>query len=199
MPKSARSKARPTSSKDNVKQKKATAKSNADAATNASVETSKTSVKAKKEHKPRPKSTSGKYKSVRHLLEMLFAKNKDLARDEAKAIVKKEFPDSKYLRTTKTHFSWYKSHIVGHGTFITIDPPAWTKGGPKVKKIQRKEKEEQQNSLPKQETITQKEEHDHGKEGQREDVQVSNEGSKGRVQGSKGRGKGKVRDRKGAS
>lgn len=97
----------------------------------------KAQVKSKVAAKEKSKSKSGKYKSVRHLLETLFFKNKELTKDEAKAVVKKEFPDSKYLRTTKTHFSWYKSHILNHREFVTIDPPSWAKGGPKIKVTKR--------------------------------------------------------------
>ena len=76
---------------------------------------------------------SKKFKSVRHLLETLFAKNKNTTKEEAKKAVKKSFPDSKYLRTAKTHYPWYKSHIVNHGEFVTIDPPKWAMGGPRIK------------------------------------------------------------------
>ena len=102
-------------------------------------------VSPKKQSKEQLKSKSGKYRSVRHLLETLFSKNKELTKEEARAAVKKEFPDSKYLRTTKTHFSWYKSHILNHREFVTIDPPSWAKGGPKIKISKRDAKDDGSN------------------------------------------------------
>lgn len=65
----------------------------------------------KKTRVQRAKSTSGKYKSVRHLMEVIFAKNADMAYDKIEAHVKKEFPSSKFQ---KTHYSWYKNQIISH-------------------------------------------------------------------------------------
>ena len=73
----------------------------------------------------RPKSVSGKYKSIYHLHEVLFSKNKDADFDTVFAVVKKEFPKSAYA---KNHFSWYKSHIVSHGEFRFEPMPKWSKG-----------------------------------------------------------------------
>lgn len=85
----------------------------------------------KKEHVQRPKSKSGKYVSTRNLMEHLFAKNKDLDKDVADKIVKREFPDGAYAKRVKkggSHFPWYKNHIVHRREFKTIDPPKWAKG-----------------------------------------------------------------------
>ena len=91
----------------------------------------KHSKKEKKERVARPKSVSGKYTSTRNLMEILFAKNKDLEKEVADKLVKKEFPDSGYAKRLKkggSHFPWYKSHIVHHLEFNTIDKPKWAKG-----------------------------------------------------------------------
>lgn len=91
----------------------------------------KHSKKEKKERVARPKSVSGKYTSTRNLMEVLFAKNKDLEKEVADKLVKKEFPDSGYAKRVKkggSHFPWYKSHIVHHLEFNTIDKPKWAKG-----------------------------------------------------------------------
>lgn len=81
--------------------------------------------KKKVKHIPRDKSTSGKYKSVRHLMEILFKKNKSITNEQAKKIVKKEYPNSKYLKSNTTHFPWYRTHIAHRGEFKTIEPPEW--------------------------------------------------------------------------
>lgn len=73
-------------------------------------------------------SVSGKYKSIRHLLENLFARNKDLTTELALPHVKKEFPKTGFVSSPSAHFAWYKSKIVSHREFTTIDPPAWAKG-----------------------------------------------------------------------
>lgn len=57
-------------------------------------------------------SKSGKFKSIRHLMENLLAKNKKLTFEKANESVLKEYPDSKF---NNVHFSWYKNKIVSHG------------------------------------------------------------------------------------
>lgn len=85
----------------------------------------KVEKKTKKTIGPRPKSTSGNYKSVRNLCEQQFAKNKDTSSDEMMKLVKKEFPTHKYC--ISNHYPWYKTHIVSRNEWTTIDPPAWSK------------------------------------------------------------------------
>lgn len=74
---------------------------------------------------PRPKSTSGNFKSVRNLIETTFAKNKDTSSDEMMKLVKKEFPTHKYC--ISNHYPWYKTHIVSRNEWTTVEPPAWSK------------------------------------------------------------------------
>jgi len=78
---------------------------------------------AKKERVPREQSKSGKYVSIRHLMETLFAKNQDLEKDAAIAAVKKEFPKAAFLANPGSHFGWYKSHIVSHGEYKHVEKP----------------------------------------------------------------------------
>jgi len=73
-------------------------------------------------------STSGNYKNIRHLMETLFAKDKGLTKEDAIKSVKKEFPESAFLEKTASHFGWYKNKIVSHNTWVSVEPPAWSKG-----------------------------------------------------------------------
>lgn len=109
----------------------------------AKKEASKKEVKKSKKEKKVAKtraSKDGKFKSVRHLMETLFAKNKNMEKEVADKMVAKEFPDSAWAKNLKkkdsigSHFPWYKNHIVSHREFTTIDVPAWAKGGAKIKK-----------------------------------------------------------------
>ena len=85
----------------------------------------------------KPECATGKFKSIRNLLETLFAKNKDLSKEDADVAVKKHFPKSQWVKVG-THFTWYKSHIVNRGEFLTITAPKWASGGAKIKKSTKK-------------------------------------------------------------
>lgn len=69
----------------------------------------------KKGGKPKKASTriskSGKFKSIRHLMETLLAKNKNLDYKKAEEAVLREYPNSKFKNT---HFGWYKNKIQTH-------------------------------------------------------------------------------------
>jgi hypothetical protein len=80
---------------------------------------------SKKVSTQRPKSKSGNYKNIRHLMESLFAKSKDLTVEAATKVVKKEFPISAF---NNAHYSWYKTHIVNKREFIHESVPKWAKG-----------------------------------------------------------------------
>lgn len=75
----------------------------------------KTEKKAK-----RPASTSGKYKNIRHLIESLFAGNKEISYEDTVKRVSAEFPESAYK---KTHYAWYKNKIVSHGEWKHVEKP----------------------------------------------------------------------------
>ena len=86
-------------------------------------------------------SKSGKYKSIRHLMEVLFFKDKELTKEEALKIVKKEYPGSGFAEERSNHFSWYHTHIVNLREFVVIEPPKWANGGgAKIKKRDHKKK-----------------------------------------------------------
>lgn len=77
-------------------------------------------------------SKSGKYKSVRHLVETIFARKKDTTAEAMEKEVKKEYPQSAF--TAKTHYPWYKTRIVNRREFVTdVKVPKWAKGGAKIK------------------------------------------------------------------
>ena len=88
----------------------------------------------KKTDKKSRASKSGKYKNIRHLMETLFAKKKDMELGDALPLIKKEFPNSAFTDNPNTHFAWYRSKIVSHREFTIVSAPAWAKGGAKVKK-----------------------------------------------------------------
>ena len=94
------------------------------------------SKKTKKTERKSRASKSGKFKSLRHMMEALFYKNQNLTSDEAMKNVKKEFPDSAYVKSN--HYPWYHTHIVNLREFTVIEPPKWAKG--KVAKIKKAEK-----------------------------------------------------------
>jgi len=56
-------------------------------------------------------SKSGKYSSIRNLMESLFAKNKEVSFEDALKTVKKEYPNSKF---NKQHFGWYRTQIISY-------------------------------------------------------------------------------------
>ena len=71
-------------------------------------------------------SVSGKYKSVRNMMEILFAENKDISEDDVWDILIEEYPESSWVVNDSNHYPWYKSTIVSNKEFTTIDPPKWT-------------------------------------------------------------------------
>ena len=76
----------------------------------------KTAKKAdKKGGKPKKASTriskSGKFKSIRHLMESLLSKTPKLEYKKAEEAVLREYPNSKFKAT---HFGWYKNKIQTH-------------------------------------------------------------------------------------
>lgn len=74
----------------------------------------------------RPKCKGGKYKSIRHLLESMFAKKEGLTREEADAAVKKFFPTSRWV-TFGSQWGSYNTRIHNRHEFVTMDPPKWAK------------------------------------------------------------------------
>lgn len=79
----------------------------------AAVTTTKKSAKtaAKKERKSRV-SKSGKFKSIRDLVESLIKKNKDMEFAVMEKEIKKEYPDSKF---NNKHYAWYRNDILVKG------------------------------------------------------------------------------------
>lgn len=57
-------------------------------------------------------SKTGKYTSIRHMMESLFRDDKELTFDKVIKVVKREYPNSAYNRN---HFSWYHNKIVSNG------------------------------------------------------------------------------------
>ncbi len=74
-------------------------------------------------------SKTGKYKSIRHLAEVLFSKNPDLSLARFKLEMKIEYPKSVGASTLKCYstFCWYKHHLVNKQNFKCIEKPAWAK------------------------------------------------------------------------
>ena len=56
-------------------------------------------------------SKSGKFTSIRNLMESLFAKNKEVKFEECLKIVGKEYPASKF---NKQHYGWYRTQIISY-------------------------------------------------------------------------------------
>jgi hypothetical protein len=71
-------------------------------------------------------STSGKYKSIRHLAEVLFAKNPDLTIEQWKKAMMKEYPKSESAGIKcYGHYCWYRHHLALQGRFRYIERPSW--------------------------------------------------------------------------
>jgi len=105
----------------------------------------KKSKKASKKEESTRESKTGKYTSFRHMVEAVFYKNREASVDDVIAIAKKEYPGCSFLtggRTSK-RFGWYKSHIVNHGEFTTVEAPKWAKGGAKIKKSKKASKKDE--------------------------------------------------------
>ena len=74
----------------------------------------------KKIKKQKNKSLSGKYTSLRNMVEILFAKNKNITYEEMAQLVKEEYPSSSFLNN-KGNYTWYKTTILT-GEWRTIKP-----------------------------------------------------------------------------
>lgn len=73
-------------------------------------------------------SASGKYKSIRHLAEVIFSKTPDLDVKKWQTIMKREYPKSESAGIKcYGHYCWYKHHIVSQGRFTFIPVPSWFK------------------------------------------------------------------------
>jgi indole-3-glycerol phosphate synthase len=96
---------------------------------------------AKKEVRSR-ESKTGKYQSMKHLAEALFAKNKELTREQFIAEVKKEYPNSPALENEarmQEHYGHYRHFVVNRQEFTIVPRPAWAKGArAKIKKATKK-------------------------------------------------------------
>ena len=60
----------------------------------------------------RPKSISGKHKTIRQLVEDLLDKNPEVTYEKMESAVLKEFPTSAFK---KTHYNWYMNKIIMNG------------------------------------------------------------------------------------
>lgn len=121
------------------KEKRALRKAEESKTEKKSKKSEKKSKKSKKEESTR-ESKTGKYTSFRHMVEAVFYKDKDAKVDDVIGIAKKEYPGCSFLTGGRTNkrFGWYKSHIVNHGEFTTVEAPKWAKGGAKIKKSSKK-------------------------------------------------------------
>ncbi len=73
-------------------------------------------------------SVSGTFKNIRHLLEEIFATNKNITRTEVIKQVKIEFPDSKLVTEDKpVNYAWYTNFIIKKKEFKYISAPKWAK------------------------------------------------------------------------
>jgi len=73
-------------------------------------------TKEKKGGKPKKVSTriskSGKYTSIRHMMEQILAKTPDITSEKVIPMVKKEYPNSAFK---PNHLAWYRGKIVKQG------------------------------------------------------------------------------------
>lgn len=67
-------------------------------------------------------SLSGKYKSVRNLIETLLDNNPKLTMTEAIKAVEVEYPNSAFMQDAYRQFAYYKSVILKGGAWLTITP-----------------------------------------------------------------------------
>lgn len=75
-------------------------------------------------------SKSGKYRSIRHLAECLFAEKSDLDLKSFKKAMKEEYPKSPSGGIScYNHFSYYRHKLVKQGLFQCIPVPEWYKQG----------------------------------------------------------------------
>ena len=54
-------------------------------------------------------SKSGKFKTIRHLVESVFKKKPGISYDSMEKFIMKEYPSSAF---NKSHFTWYKAKII---------------------------------------------------------------------------------------
>ncbi|HCJ52688.1 MAG TPA: hypothetical protein DHV25_03115 [Candidatus Kerfeldbacteria bacterium] len=75
-----------------------------------------------REYRPKPnKSTSGKYKNIRHLAECLFSENEDLSCPKFTLFLRSEFPGANALKL----FYAYKALLVKKRKFVYVPMPKW--------------------------------------------------------------------------
>jgi hypothetical protein len=91
-------------------------------------------------------SKSGKYKSIRHLIETLIKEDRNTTKEKVDKIVKQEYPTSSYITNpTGSHWSWYQTHIAHRGRFTIITAPPWARGlDDRMKNKMQKRKEERE-------------------------------------------------------
>ena len=58
-------------------------------------------------------SASGEYRSIRHLVETLFAYDPNYPKEKMEAVVAQEYPQA--LFATKNHYYWYRNKIIKRG------------------------------------------------------------------------------------
>lgn len=81
-------------------------------------------AKTKKTKEPGPHtSTSGAYKSIRHLMETLFAKNKNITQEAFIKAVVKDYPGAQVKGKESKYFKWYHNQIVNHKDFRIVTMP----------------------------------------------------------------------------
>lgn len=82
-----------------------------------------------KKRKRKRSSESGKYSSLRNMMEVLFAENPDISDEELLVAAAEEYPESKIAQGSY-HQAWYRTHIVSRKDFRTLTPdqiPDWAK------------------------------------------------------------------------
>lgn len=67
-------------------------------------------------------SLSGKYKSIRNLIETLLNNNSKTTLIEAIKIIEAEYPNSAFLRDAYRQWAYYKSMILKSGQWQTVTP-----------------------------------------------------------------------------
>lgn len=82
--------------------------------------------KLQKRKKKKRASESGKYFSLRNLMEMLFAEDPNIDDLAILRRVAAEYPESKMAQGSY-HQAWYRTHIVSKKEFKTIELPEWAK------------------------------------------------------------------------
>lgn len=116
--------------------------------------------KSKRKERKSRISKSGKWRNLRHMIESMIIKNRNITQEEVDAAVKKEFPVSKYITNSiGTHWPWYYCHIISKGRFTQIEAPSWAKGLDVKKEKKAKDipkKEEKKKDKIKKKDITEK-------------------------------------------